>query len=285
MSTWLITGATSGIGRAVATQLLESGNRVAAFAREPRAMDDLAAAYPDLLWTTRVDITDTLELRLATERAFTELGHIDVVFSNAGSGAFGAAEELDDAVIGQQIALNMVAPIQLIRAALPHLRAQGGGRIIQMSTMGGQLTTTGGSMYHASKWGIEGFTESIMNEVAAFGIGVTLIEPGNVRTPFGAALSVAPPIGAYAETPVGQVRQYIEAAGGNLTGNALGDPRRVADAIVAVASQTPAPRRLVLGSDAFDGIRGALELRLAELDAARSVSASTDFPDAAPAVA
>ncbi|KQP56103.1 SDR family oxidoreductase [Agreia sp. Leaf283] len=278
MSTWLITGASSGIGRAVAAKVLANGDRVAAFVRDPRALDELAAGYPNHLWTAQVDVTDTNELRLATERAFAELGHIDVLFSNAGSGAFGAAEELDDAVIEQQIALNMVAPIQLIRAALPHLRAQGGGRIIQMSTMGGQLATTGGSMYHASKWGIEGFTESLMGEVAAFGIAVTLIEPGNVRTPFGAALSVAAPLSAYAETPVGQVRQYIEAAGGNLTANAPGDPDLIADAIISVATQTPAPRRLVLGSDAFNGIRAALVSRLTELDQAAAVSASTDFP-------
>jgi len=278
MTTWLITGASSGIGRAVTTKLLAEGHRVAAFARDPQAMDELAIAYPELLWTAQVDITDTVELRLATDRAFAELGRIDVLFSNAGSGAFGAAEELADAVIDQQIALNMVAPIQLVRSALPHLRAQGGGRILQMSTMGGQLTTTGGSMYHASKWGIEGFTEALMGEVAAFGIAVTLIEPGNVRTPFGAALSIAPPINAYAETPVGQVRQYIEAAGGNLTANALGDPALVADAIINVAAQTPAPRRLVLGSDAFDGVRAALVSRLSELDEAKALSISTDFP-------
>jgi len=278
MATWLITGASSGIGRAVTTKLLAMGHRVAAFARDPHAMDELATAYPELLWTTRVDITDTVELRQATDLAFAELGRIDVLFSNAGSGAFGAAEELADAVIEQQIELNMVAPIQLIRSALPHLRGQGGGRIIQMSTMGGQLTTTGGSMYHASKWGIEGFTEALMGEVAAFGIAVTLIEPGNVRTPFGAALSIAPPIEAYAHTPVGQVRKYIDAAGGNLTANALGDPGLVADAIIAVAAQSPAPRRLALGSDAFDGIRSALVSRLAELDEAKAVSIRTDFP-------
>jgi len=278
MTTWLITGASSGIGRAVATRLLATGHRVAAFARDPDAMDELATAYPELLWTAQVDITDTVELRRATDRAFAELGDIDVLFSNAGSGAFGAAEELADAVIEQQIALNMVAPIQLIRSALPHLRAQGGGRIIQMSTMGGQLTTTGGSMYHASKWGIEGFTEALMGEVAAFGIAVTLVEPGNVRTPFGSGLSIAPPIDAYAETPVGQVRKYIEAAGGNLTAYAPGDPGLVADAIIELAAQTPAPRRLALGSDAFDGIRAALVSRLAELDEMRTVSTSTDFP-------
>ena len=278
MSTWLITGATSGIGRAVAERLLATGNRVAAFVREPRTLDDLAALYPELLWTVRVDVTDTRTLRSSVERVFAELGQIDVVFSNAGSGAFGAAEELDDAVVEQQIALNMVAPIQLIRAVLPNLRAQGGGRILQMSTMGGQITSTGGSMYHASKWGIEGFTESVMSEVAAFGIDVTLVEPGNVRTSFGAALSIAAPLAAYAATPVGQVRQYIESAGGNLTANALGDPARVAEAIIAGAVQVPAPRRMVLGSDAWDSIRTALTARLAELDGAKALSRSTDFP-------
>ena len=133
-------------------------------------------------------------------------------------------------------------------------------------------------MYHASKWGIEGFAESVMGEVAPFGIGITLVEPGNVRTSFGAALTVAPPLAAYAGTPVGQVRQYIEAAGGNLTGTALGDPTRVAEAIIAVSAQSPAPQRLVLGSDAYSAIRTALSSRLSQLDAAKTVSESTDFP-------
>ena len=278
MSTWLITGASSGIGRAVTERLLEQGDRVAAFVRRPESLSELGRKYPAQLWVAAVDVTDTRVLRDAVDRAFTDLGKIDVVFSNAGAGAFGAAEELDDIAIEHQLALNLVAPIQLIRAVLPHLRSQGGDRIIQMSTMGGQITSTGGSMYHASKWGIEGFTESVMGEVAPFGIGITLVEPGNVRTSFGAALTVAPPLAAYAGTPVGQVRQYIEAAGGNLTGTALGDPTRVAEAIIAVSAQSPAPQRLVLGSDAYSAIRTALSSRLSQLDAAKTVSESTDFP-------
>lgn len=277
MSTWIITGAASGIGLAVTEKLLAGGHSVAAFVRRPEALQSLDREYPGRLWSSRVDLTDTQVLREAVEKAFADLGHIDVVFSNAGSGAFGAAEELDDAVIEQQIALNMIAPIQLIRAVIPHLRTQGGGRIIQMSTMGGQITSTGGSMYHASKWGIEGFAESVMSEVSGFGIGMTLIEPGNVRTAFGAALAVSDPLPVYTDTPVGQVRQYIDAAGGNLTGNAIGDPERVADQIIAAATQTPAPRRVVLGSDAVTAIRDALVLRLQELDAGHGVSMSTDF--------
>jgi len=118
----------------------------------------------------------------------------------------------------------------------------------------------------------------VMGEVAPFGIGITLVEPGNVRTKFGAALTVASPIEAYAGTPVGLVRQYIDAAGGNLTGDALGDPARVAEAIIAVSVQSPTPQRLVLGSDAYSAIRAALTSRLSELDSGRAVSESTDFP-------
>ncbi|MFC7754392.1 SDR family oxidoreductase [Tsukamurella soli] len=277
MSTWLVTGATSGIGRAVTEKLLDRGDRVAALVRRPEALEDLRG-HGDRLWIASVDVTDTPALRDAVERAFRDLGRVDVVFSNAGSGAFGAGEELSDDTVEQQIALNMVAPIQLIRAVLPHLREQGGGRIIQTSTMGGQITTTGGSMYHASKWGIEGFTETIMGEVAAFGIGITLIEPGGVRTPFGAALSISPALPAYADTPVGRFRQLIEGAGDNLTGGALGDPQKVAQAIIEVAAQSPAPRRLVLGSDAYAAVHDALSTRLAELEAAKAISPTTDHP-------
>ncbi|QII00237.1 SDR family oxidoreductase [Rhodococcoides fascians A21d2] len=277
MSTWIITGAASGIGLAVTEKLLQRGHRVAAFVRRPEALQALEREYPGGLWSTRVDVTDTEVLRKSVELAFLELGHIDVVFSNAGSGAFGAAEELDDAVVDQQIALNLVAPIHLIRAVIPHLREQGGGRVIQMSSMGGQTASTGGSMYHASKWGIEGFTESVMSEVSGFGIKITLIEPGNVRTDFGTALAVSDPLPVYSGTPVGQVRRYIDAAGGNLTGSAIGDPERVADQIIAAATRTPALRRMILGSDAIAAIRDALVLRLEELEADREVSDSTDF--------
>ncbi|MEV4756990.1 SDR family oxidoreductase [Micromonospora sp. NPDC049559] len=277
-SSWLVTGASAGIGRAVVEQLLAAGHRVAATARRPERLADLARSYPDLLWTAELDVTDTAAVRKVVERAFQEFGTIDVIFSNAGRGAVGAAEELSDEAIAEQVAVNMTGPIQLVRAVLPYLRAQGGGRIIQTSTMGAQISSPGASMYHASKWGVEGFLESIVGEVAPFGIGVTMVEPGSVRTDFGAALSIADPIPAYAGTPVGQIRRYIEASAGNLTGAAPGDPRRVAAAIIDSATTTPAPRRLVLGSDAYQAIRAALTGRLDEIEAARALAAGTDFP-------
>lgn len=277
MSTWLVTGASSGIGRVVTEQLLKRGDKVAAVARRNGLLDDLVKEYGDQLWTASVDLTDTAALRAMVDKAFAAVGRVDVVFSNAGSGAVGAAEEMTDAAIDQQIALNMVAPIQLARAVFPHLRAQGGGRFIQTSTMGGQITTPGASMYHASKWGLEGFMESVAGEVAPLGIGITIIQPGSVRTGFGSVMSVAPAIEAYAQTPVGGLRQYLEATGGELTANAPGDPEKVAAVIIESASTKPAPLRLALGSDAYSAMKSAIEGRLAVLEEAKGIAFSTDF--------
>lgn len=275
--TWFVTGASAGIGREVTAQLLAAGHRVAATARRPEVLEDLAATYPDLLWTAPLDVTDTAALREVVDRAFAELGRIDVIFSNAGRGSVGAAEELSDEVIDSQIALNLTAPIQLFRATLPHLRAQGGGRFIQLSTMGSQITTPGASMYHASKWGVEGFFESVIGEVEPFGVGITMVEPGIIRTTFGANLDVAEPLPAYAETPIGQLHAYLASAD-NITAAAPGDPTKVAAAIITSAETSPAPRRLALGSDAYDAIRAALTGRLSELEDGRDIARSTDFP-------
>jgi NAD(P)-dependent dehydrogenase (short-subunit alcohol dehydrogenase family) len=155
--TWFITGSNSGFGRIITEQLLARGDRVAATARNIAALDDVKAQYGDRLWTAKLDVTDTPQLRAVVESAFSDLGTVDVIVSNAGYGLFGAAEELTDEQIEQQIGTNLTGPIQLLRAVVPHLRAQGGGRIIQVSTYGGQATNPGASLYHASKWGVEGF--------------------------------------------------------------------------------------------------------------------------------
>ncbi|MFC4945223.1 SDR family oxidoreductase [Pseudonocardia sp. GCM10023141] len=276
-TTWFVTGASAGIGRAVTRQLLERGDRVAATARTPQRLDDLAEIHGDRLWRAELDVTDTAVLRSVVGRVFAELGRVDVIFSNAGRGAFGAAEEMTDAAIDEQLALNFTAPVQLVRAAVPLLRAQGGGRLIQTSSMGGQITTPGGSLYHASKWAVEGFFETVIDELAPFGIAITIVEPGIIRTDFGGALDIAAPLPPYAETPIGAIRQYIDASGGNLTADAPGDPERVAAAIIASADVTPAPRRLALGSDAYAAIQAALTGRLAELEAGKVAAFSADF--------
>src|SRR3569833_2337521 len=162
--TWFITGTSSGFGRHLTEQLLERGDLVAATARRTEAQDELAKRYESRLWRADLDVTDTGALREVVDRAFADLGRIDVVVSNAGYGLFGAAEELSDQQIDRQIATNLTAPIQLARAVVPHLRRQGGGRFIQVASIGGQVAFPAMSIYHATKWGVEGFWESAAAE-------------------------------------------------------------------------------------------------------------------------
>ena len=177
--TWLITGASSGFGRGLAERLLARGDRVVATVRRPEVLDDLKTAYIDRLHVEILDVTDTEAVRRVVDAAFAALGRIDVVVSNAGYAVFGAAEEADDTMVRHVIDTNLVGSIALIRACLPHLRRQGGGRVLQVSSEGGRITYPAFSLYHATKWGIEGFVEAVAKETAPFGIGFTLVEPGH----------------------------------------------------------------------------------------------------------
>ena len=270
--TWLITGASSGIGRKLAEALLARGERVAATLRRSGALDDLQARHGDRLWVASLDVTDPALVRTVVDRAFGELGHIHVVVSNAGYGLFGAAEEVSDEQIRRQIDTNLVGSIAMIRAALPHLRAQGGGRVLQVSSEGGQVAYPNFSLYHASKWGIEGFVEAVAQEVAPFGIEFTLVEPGPTRTGFGTALDSPPPMAVYENTPAGKVRRAVATRAFALKG----DAGRMARAMIDVAGISPAPRRLTLGSQAYASVHAALTARLAALEAQRETALSAD---------
>jgi NAD(P)-dependent dehydrogenase (short-subunit alcohol dehydrogenase family) len=273
--TWLITGVNSGFGRLLSEQLLARGDRVAGTVRKMDSVNDLKDKYGDLFWVAHPDVTDTTEIRQVIDAAFAELGRIDVVVNNAGYGLFGAAEEMTDDQILHQINTNLIGSIQVIRAALPHLRGQGGGRIIQISTVGGQAAWPGGSLYHASKWGIEGFTEAITPEVAPFGIGVTIVEPGGARTQFRYGSSVlAARIDAYDASPAGAARRMLEEG----TSIPIGDPAKMAAIMIDSVDQHPAPRRIALGSDAYTAVNSALTERLATLQAQKDLAYSTDFP-------
>jgi NAD(P)-dependent dehydrogenase (short-subunit alcohol dehydrogenase family) len=272
--TWLITGTSSGFGRHLTEQLLDRGDRVAATARRPEALDDLAARYGDRLWRARLDVTDTTALREVVDRAFTELGRIDVVVSNAGYGLFGAPEELSDEQIDRQIATNLTASIQLARAATPHLRRQGGGRYFQIASVGGQVAFPAMSLYHATKWGIEGFWESSAPELAPFGIGVTIVEPGVARTNFAGGAVLGAPLPEYADGPSGQLRRMLSGELPPLP--APGDPAKIAAAVIASADLPEAPLRLTLGSDAYEAATAALRNRIEALEAARDLAYSTD---------
>jgi NAD(P)-dependent dehydrogenase (short-subunit alcohol dehydrogenase family) len=273
--TWFITGINSGFGRHLSEQLLERGDQVAGTIRKEGSVDDLKAIHGDRLWTAHLDVTDIAEVKTVVSQAFAELERVDVIVNNAGYGLFGAAEEVTDGQIDHIIATNLTGSILVIRAALPYLRTQGGGRIIQISTFGGQVAFAGGSMYHATKWGIEGFAEAVSQEVAPFGIGITIVEPGGARTGFRYGGSqLGPRLSAYDDTPAAAVRAMVE-------GRAAvppGDPAKMAAVIIDSADTNPAPSRIVLGSDSYGIIRKALTDRLAVIDAQRELAASTDFP-------
>lgn len=274
--TWFITGTSSGFGRTLTEQLLERGDRVAATLRTPARLDDLAARYDHQLWVRALDVTDTEQLREVVDSAFAELGRIDVVVSNAGNGVLGAAEEITDAHIDNSIATNLTASIQLARAVVPYLREQGGGRILQLSSMGGLMSFPGFSLYHATKWGIEGFYDALASEVEPFGIHTTLIEPGMIRTPFFAAAVREPEHPAYANNPAIR-RTDIP------LDQMPGDQAKVASAMIRIAELDKPPRRQLLGSDAYALVHDALAQRLNDVEAQHAVALTTDYDDFQPA--
>lgn len=270
--TWLITGTSSGLGRLLAERLLARGDTVFATLRRDGALDDLKEQYNDRLHVLTLDVTHTRAIRTCIAGAFEAAGRIDVVVSNAGYGLFGAGEEVTDEQIDRQIATNLTGSIQVIRAALPHLRAQGGGRIVQVSSEGGQIAYPNFSLYHTTKWGIEGFVESVAKEVAPFGIDFVIVEPGPTSTQFGAGLDHAKPMPEYEHTPAGDVRRAIATNSFAIRG----DAGKTVDAMIAAADSAHPPLRLTLGGTAYESIRAALTERLKALEAQKDIAYSAD---------
>ncbi len=273
--TWFITGASSGLGLEMTQQLLAQGDTVIATLRRPGTLTQLEQKYRERLDAVQLELVEPESIVSAVERAFERHGRIDVIVSNAGYGLFGAAEELTNEEIDRQIATNLTGSIHLIRAAMSHLRRQGGGRIVQVSSEGGQIAYPGFSLYHATKWGIEGFLESVAQEVAPFGIDVIIAEPGPTGTNFGANLVQAIPLDAYAETPAGAVRRAISDGSFEIKGDAV----RAVSAMISAAESEEPPLRLTLGSTAYSSISKALSARLSALEAQRDVADSADRQD------
>lgn len=271
--TWLITGVSSGFGYEMTKLLLESGNTVVGTVRSRDKVKNLLESYPDTFDCVSLDVTNVPAVHQTVTDAFAKHGKIDVVVSNAGYGLFGCAEELSDAEIDHIIATNLVGSIQLIRSALPFLRKQGGGRIIQISSYGGQVAYPANSLYNATKFGIEGFCESVAQEVAQFGIGMTIVEPGGARTEF-----------RYGSAKIAKLMPEYESCHSFLNmldkskGLAAGDPVRMAQRIIESTEKTPAPLRMVLGSQALDATLTRLKTRIADYETQTELAASTDFP-------
>ncbi|MEG3126765.1 SDR family oxidoreductase [Pantoea cypripedii] len=272
--TWFITGISSGLGLSMTRQLLLQGDRVIGTVRRHQPVQALAAAYPDALSVLELDLSLTDSVEAVVTQAFRDAGRIDVVVNNAGYGLFGPAEGLSAEQIKHQIDTNLLGPVLVTRAALPFLRQQGCGKIIAISSYGGQTTHPGASLYHASKWGLEGFFESLSKEVASFGISVNIVEPGSARTAFrsraGEQMGALPE--AYRDTLLGQMLSRLNDKGYT----AKGAPEKMAGMILKLAEAESAPLRLVLGSDAYAFMESALEERLFSLREQQSLASASD---------
>ena len=273
MKTWFITGTSSGLGRVLTEKLLEQGNRVFATVRKADALTDLKERFGNNLLVEILDVTDTEAIRQVVSKAFTEFETIDVIVNNAGYALFCAAEEASDEQIRLQIDTNIIGSIQVIRAALPYLRAQGYGRILQLSSAGGQTTYPNFSFYHTTKWAVEGFCDTLAQEIAPFHIGVTIVEPGAHKTSFGAAMATAPIMDVYDQTPAGDVRRAVFNGAFPING----DVNKTVQAMIDSVEIEPAPRRLALGLDAYQDMRASLVSRLEALDAQKELALASEI--------
>jgi NAD(P)-dependent dehydrogenase (short-subunit alcohol dehydrogenase family) len=271
--TWFITGASSGFGRAFAEHALAQGHNVVATARNIAALDRLAAGAPDRVLAVALDVTRQAEADAAVDAAIARFGRIDVLINNAGYGVVGAFEETSDAELRAQMETNFFGAMNVLRAALPRLRAQKSGAIVNMSSLGGQLSFAGFSAYSATKFAVEGVSEALAQEVAPFGVKVLIVEPGQFRTNLaGAGMRHMPVIEAFRDV-VGGTRDFAR----TMHGTQEGDPRKAAAAIEAALDAPNTPLRLQLGADAVDAVRGHSEALLKDLAAWESLARSTRF--------
>ncbi|MBD2774279.1 oxidoreductase [Iningainema tapete] len=271
---WLITGSSTGFGRSLTEAVLKSGDRVIATARKPEQLNDLVNQYPETAKAIRLDVTNSQEVHDAVNAAIETFGQIDVLVNNAGFGSVGAIEEVSDDDIQREFATNVFGALSMMRAVLPSMRQRRSGHILNISSVGGQVSYAGSGIYCATKFALEGLSEALSKEVAELGIKVTIIEPGAFRTDFNGRSLASPEhlIDDYASTS-GKFLKWLE----ENDGKQPGDPDKAAEAMIqAVYSDNP-PLRLALGADAVGEIEQKLESVKKELDAWRLLSIDTAF--------
>jgi NAD(P)-dependent dehydrogenase (short-subunit alcohol dehydrogenase family) len=258
IKTWFITGTSRGFGREWTAAALGRGDRVAATARDPSTLDDLAQEHGDALLPMALDVTDREAVFEAVRTAHEHFGQLDVVVNNAGYGQFGMVEELSEQEARDQIETNLFGALWVTQATLPFLREQGSGHVLQVSSIGGISAFQGIGMYHASKWALEGLSQSLAQEVQGFGIHVTLIEPGGFSTDWGGSSARhAEPLDAYGE--VHEASRQRRARGAS----SAGDPSASAEAIMRIVDAEEPPLRCFFGSAPLGIAEQDYERRLA----------------------
>jgi NAD(P)-dependent dehydrogenase (short-subunit alcohol dehydrogenase family) len=273
---WLITGSSRGIGRALAEAVLEAGHRLVATARDPAKLTDLAQRYGDAVRVVALDVTDPMAAAQAIDTAVQAFGGLDVLVNNAGYGDVNSVEDATLEDFRRQIDANLFGTIIMTKAAIPVMRKQRSGHIIQFSSVGGRIGAPGRAPYSAAKWAIEGFSESLALEMALIGVRVSVIEPGGFRTDFAGSSTTLNESRPEYDAVVGATARAQRA----YDGRQPGDPRRAAQAIIQLASLDEPPFRQPLGSDALKIIEQADRAKLEELHRWRELGVSTDFPAA-----
>ncbi|MFM0741914.1 SDR family NAD(P)-dependent oxidoreductase [Paraburkholderia xenovorans] len=276
---WLVTGSARGLGRDIAEAALRAGERVVATARDPGRLADLVAQYGEQIRAVALDVTDPAAARNAVQSAVDAFGRLDVVVNNAGFGHLVPFEQTTEDDFRAQIDTNFYGVVNVTRAALPVLRQQRSGHIIQISSVGGRLGMAGLSAYQAAKWAVGGFTEVIRQELAPFGVQVTALEPGGMKTEWGNEASGATPelLPDYVPS-VGAIVELLS----QHVGQEASDPAKVAQVVLKLAYHDAVPAHLLLGTDALHYCGEADKARAASEEAWRAVSASTDFTAPSP---
>ncbi|MFC1402011.1 MULTISPECIES: oxidoreductase [Streptacidiphilus] len=269
---WLITGANSGFGRALTEAAVAAGDVVVAAARRTETLADLVAAHPDQVEAVRLDVTDLAAVDAVVADVTARHGRIDVLVNNAGRTHVGAAEETTDAELRALFEVHVFGPAALVRAVLPSMRQRRSGAIVQLSSMGGQMSFAGFSAYSATKFALEGFSEALLDEVAPLGIKVLVVEPGAFRTGLMGNRSVSAEIDDYAAT-VGPTRAMAAAGDGAQPG----DPAKAAAAILTALAAENTPLHLPLGNDGVDAVLGHLDAVRAEVTAWEKTARDTAF--------
>lgn len=271
---WLITGSSRGLGRAIAQAVLGSGDKLVATARRADGLKDLEQAFGDQIAPVELDVRDPLAAERAVAFAVQHFGRIDVLVNNAGYGTIGSLEDTSIEEFRAQIETNLFGTVYTTKAAIPFMRIQGSGHIIQVSSVGGRIGALGRTPYSAAKWGVEGFSEALAREVSPLGIKVTILEPGGFRTDFATDSTSDDPIRPEYEATIGAAARFQM----NYHGKQPGDPSRAARVVVDLAGMHEPPLRLPLGSDAVKAIELSDTQRLETTKTWRHLSISTDYP-------
>jgi NAD(P)-dependent dehydrogenase (short-subunit alcohol dehydrogenase family) len=274
---FLLTGSTRGLGRQIAEAVLADGHRLVATARRPETLADLAERYGRQILPTALDVTDAVAAKNAVAAGVEAFGRLDVIVNNAGYANLASVEDMTLTDFTEQIETNLLGVVNMTKAALPVLRGQGAGHIIQISSIGGRLATAGLSAYQAAKWAVGGFSEVLAQEVGPLGIKVTVLEPGGMQTDWAGSSMRVPPVSEPYQPTVG-VMAALHHDEGRMP--ALGDPAKVAQVVLAVADMDEPPLRLILGSEAYAYATAAAAAR-AKADAEwHDLTISTDRDDA-----